>query len=369
MEKININTATSKELTTLDGVGEALAKKIIKYRKKNGRFKTVDALAEVSGCSKKLIKKNKKWLVLTNKAKTAKASKAKKESRMVITKNKSFKVTRTKKQATNNQKPATSEKQPEDIIDYSLNWIGDKLNKYLTKEEPKPKKKKFKVTRGKKRVIRRGKSTVAANTQRAKLPQASKKVAGKLLTADQINKAAKSIDVKPAAIRAVVEVESSGGGFLKCGRPKILFEGHIFWTQLQAKGISPSKHKAGHEDILYPSWTRKHYKGGAAEYDRLNKALQINRKAALASASWGMFQVMGFNYFVTEYKDIETFVKAQYESEYEHLKAFLGFVERNRLTGHLKARNWAKFASGYNGKDYKKNRYDEKLAAAYKRWC
>ena len=60
MDRININTASSKELSSLDGVGAALAKKIIAHRKKNGRFKTVDELAEVSGCSQKLVKSNKK---------------------------------------------------------------------------------------------------------------------------------------------------------------------------------------------------------------------------------------------------------------------------------------------------------------------
>ncbi len=367
MDKININTATSKELITLDGVGEALAKKIIKHRRKNGRFKKVDGLSKVSGFSTRLVKKNKKRLFLINKGAKSKSSKATETTRTVVTNTKKFKVTRSKKSAKDKEKKS---KPKTDSADQIIDWIGSKLNSYLKKEEPAPKKKKFKVTRGKKQVvIKRGKPKIASSKQKAKLPEVSKKVVGKLLTADQINKAAKSIDVHPAAIRAVVEVESSGGGFLKNGKPKILFEGHIFWTQLQAKGISPSKYKKGNEDILYPNWTRKHYKGGNAEYKRLNKALQINRQAALASASWGMFQVMGFNYFVTEYKDVEAFVKAQYKSEYEHLKAFLGYVERNRLTGHLKARNWAKFASGYNGKDYKKNRYDEKLKAAYKRWC
>lgn len=48
-EKININTATVSELTTLSGVGESTAKKIIKYREENGSFKDIEDLKNVSG--------------------------------------------------------------------------------------------------------------------------------------------------------------------------------------------------------------------------------------------------------------------------------------------------------------------------------
>ena len=43
-------------------------------------------------------------------------------------------------------------------------------------------------------------------------------------------------------------------------------------------------------------WTKSHYEGGMGEYERLKKALAIHEKAAACSASWGLFQIMGFNY-------------------------------------------------------------------------
>ena len=43
-------------------------------------------------------------------------------------------------------------------------------------------------------------------------------------------------------------------------------------------------------------WTKSHYKGDMGEYERLKKALAIHEKAAACSASWGLFQIMGFNY-------------------------------------------------------------------------
>lgn len=46
---ININTATLDELTTLDGIGESKAKSIIEYRTKNGPFKNIQEIMNVSG--------------------------------------------------------------------------------------------------------------------------------------------------------------------------------------------------------------------------------------------------------------------------------------------------------------------------------
>lgn len=53
--KVNINTATSQELQTISGIGEAKAEKIIDYREKNGPFKTVDELTNVSGIGEKTL--------------------------------------------------------------------------------------------------------------------------------------------------------------------------------------------------------------------------------------------------------------------------------------------------------------------------
>lgn len=51
--KININTADSSLLQTINGVGESLAGKIIDYREKNGKFKNIEDLKNVSGVGDK----------------------------------------------------------------------------------------------------------------------------------------------------------------------------------------------------------------------------------------------------------------------------------------------------------------------------
>ena len=56
---VDINSATLEELVTLDGIGEALARRILADRLQHGRFRSVDDLARVPGIGKKTIAKNR----------------------------------------------------------------------------------------------------------------------------------------------------------------------------------------------------------------------------------------------------------------------------------------------------------------------
>ena len=47
--QININTAMQEELEEIPGVGESTAKRIIEYRKNNGKFKEIEDIKNVSG--------------------------------------------------------------------------------------------------------------------------------------------------------------------------------------------------------------------------------------------------------------------------------------------------------------------------------
>lgn len=47
--RVNINTCTKQELESLPGIGPVLAERIIEYREKNGKFKTIEDITKVSG--------------------------------------------------------------------------------------------------------------------------------------------------------------------------------------------------------------------------------------------------------------------------------------------------------------------------------
>lgn len=186
-----------------------------------------------------------------------------------------------------------------------------------------------------------------------------------MITENQFSKSAEDLGVEPAVIKAVAEVESNGEGFLKDGRPKILFEPHIFWKQLRQRNIRPEGHTAGNEDILYPIWKSGKYGPVSKQHDRLNRATRINREAALSSASWGKFQIMGFNCKRCDCTDVENFVNRMSMSEDEHLSIFVCYIKSTFLDDELRARDWKAFARAYNGAFYWKNSYDKKLQAAY----
>ena len=68
---VNINTASQKELMTLNGIGESKAKAIIEYRTKT-RFKKIEDIMQVKGIGQAIFDKIKKDIVVTNQTQTTK---------------------------------------------------------------------------------------------------------------------------------------------------------------------------------------------------------------------------------------------------------------------------------------------------------
>jgi len=175
-----------------------------------------------------------------------------------------------------------------------------------------------------------------------------------------IAEAASKLKVDSAKIWAVWDVEAASRPFID-GRPAILFEPHIF------SRLTKHRFDRAYPSISSRSWNRKLYPGSQeGRWNQLLLATGLDVDAGLSSASYGGFQILGANYRVCGFSNPWDFVYAQSRSEGEQLRAFVNFVIANKLDRHLQAGNWAAFAKGYNGPAYKENKYDEKLAKAYR---
>lgn len=172
-------------------------------------------------------------------------------------------------------------------------------------------------------------------------------------------------NLEVAVIKAVIEVESNGCGFLikepPPARPKILFEAHSFY-KLTPVAVSQSR-----PDLSCPKWNRDLYKGGSGEWQRLLDAMRFDEINALKSASYGLGQVMGFNYPSAGCNSIQDFIQENFAGEYWQGRHMMNFIAHNNLIEALRHHNWERFALGYNGKDFKSHGYHTKLAKAYQK--
>jgi len=204
-----------------------------------------------------------------------------------------------------------------------------------------------------------------------------------LSPADFASEAAR-LSCSVAQIRAVWEVESGGGyfsdvraaildldgpgGFIDGPNlPKILFEAHVFDRQTGGRfsAVAPN--------LSSPRWNRALYVGGVAEWERLYRAMALDRTAALMSASAGGPQIMGFNYALAGFDTVEAFWSAMKRSERDQLAAFGSFILNSKLGPALRKisnvhADCVPFASGYNGTGYAANEYHVKIARAHAKW-
>lgn len=181
------------------------------------------------------------------------------------------------------------------------------------------------------------------------------------LTEQDYRDAADFLKCPVAAVKAVSDVEAPRGGFNPDDTPVTLFEGHKFYKYTAGKFAVQAP------DLCFREWTRRHYgKTWQAEQSRLQRAMALDREAAIKSASWGKFQIMGFNSYLVGFDSLQAFVNAMYKDEREHLMAFVRFIQTAGLSPALRRCDWAGVARGYNGAGYADNQYDARLAAAYR---
>ncbi len=197
----------------------------------------------------------------------------------------------------------------------------------------------------------------------------------KRLTDEQINELAIKHGIDPQALQAVIAVEvGKRRGFDDKGRPRILYERHVFYRLLgKIKWFSKRKQFAK----IYPSLCNKRWGGYNSHNGDQHKRLEIAmnlvdsedlRNIGLMSCSWGLGQIMGYHFDKLGYASIQEFVDCMNTNEYQQLEAMIRFLKVNNLIESLNNQQWDKFARAYNGKSYRKNRYDEKLALAYNKY-
>lgn len=183
------------------------------------------------------------------------------------------------------------------------------------------------------------------------------------ITRDDIEAAAARLNVSPKHIEAIRKVESAGASFDSAGRPTILFEPHIFHRRTAGR-YSPAPYS-------YAVWRTRPYPSTMdGRWSQMADAAEKDEQAALESASWGLFQVMGFHWQALGYMSAQAFAECMARSEGEHLEALVRYIDKNGLARALRdctagdPESCRDFSRGYNGAGYEKNGYHKKLAEA-----
>ena len=176
-------------------------------------------------------------------------------------------------------------------------------------------------------------------------------------------------DIELATLLAVqlVEVGSNNKGFFSNGKPTILFEGHIMYRELKSKYGKEFADQCveKYPSVVHKRWDKSKYIGGIQEWNRLELAITIDEECAYCSASWGIFQIMGFNYTSCGCTSIYEFVNKMSKSWVDQFKLGLYYMNNTGCLRLLKAHDWTGFARKYNGPSFAENAYDQKLKNAY----
>lgn len=212
-----------------------------------------------------------------------------------------------------------------------------------------------------------------------------------------IEAAAKDLACDADLIYAIARQESAHSSFITIeGRtvPTILYERHWFRKLTMPGKKPPSPYEKDHYAICGPAYHRTHTdkktkklvdnvtgvapidddvygSSGLHQYKRLVEAYGLDKSAALQSASWGKFQIMGFNFKPAGFGDVFAFVKAMSTGDPAHIKAFLKFAKSNAvLLKGLRTRDFEMIAAGHNGADWRKTNpeYASNLEKFAKDW-
>lgn len=228
------------------------------------------------------------------------------------------------------------------------------------------------------------------------------------ISEDEWKEYARDLECEVNVLKAIAKVESGGRSAFwvindtsqhKVHAPKIMFERHYFHR------LTNGKYDKTNPDISWKTGYRKSkflneadpkmhdgrvdkddIRDNKQDYLRLINAYRLDKEAALKSASWGKFQVMGENHKLCGEPDLENFVAKMCKNEAGQIELLAGFIrnkpqawkdQKNKKLGKemslwdaVKDKNWHAIAFNYNGPEYKKeNDYGKLIKEAYEQYC
>ena len=169
-----------------------------------------------------------------------------------------------------------------------------------------------------------------------------------------IKKIAEDNGIPKDNLRKVIAVESGGFGFdKKTGKILIQFEPHWF-KRLFLKWRNNLN-----------VWQNNKVEGQSQEWKAFSDAFSKNPKAAMESTSIGLPQIMGFHWKSLGFSSVGEFWDYMKESEDNQVLAMVKFIKLNKkMYNALITSDWNTFAYYYNGAQYKKFNYAERLKRA-----
>lgn len=172
----------------------------------------------------------------------------------------------------------------------------------------------------------------------------------------EIVEIAKEFGLTYGKVKAVLAVESGGQGFDRT-TDKIIIQFEPVWFKRKSP-YTPSG-----------LWSQNGVERQAGEWKAFNDAFSKNPNATMESTSIGLMQVMGFHYKLLGFKTVGDMYDYAKESEANQLRLGLRFIKSNtKMYNALVSGDWSTFAYYYNGEQYKKFKYDTRLATAYKQF-
>lgn len=188
-------------------------------------------------------------------------------------------------------------------------------------------------------------------------------------TAAAVERIAAVRGFEAAALKAFIETESAGTVYATVDgkkEPLVRFEGHYFYRLcsplVRSKAVGKGLASPSAGAVANPSSQQ-------ARWDRLLKpAMELDLQAAYESCSWGVGQIMGAHWKMLGFNSVVEMVDLARSGVEGQIELMARFIEKSGLKGALARHDWAAVARGYNGPNYKVNKYDEKMADAYARY-